>query len=703
MSRGGGYKVDKDLILEFFKARPRPLSMRDMAASMGLSSAGFRALKKEVRQMVGRGELVRTKRGYYGPVEEMDLVSGYFEAYRDGFGFVIQEKPGQRDVFIPARATMSAMDGDRVVASVLSRAKRSGRIVRILERAHTRIAGIVEFEYGSCFVRPKGRAVAFDIHIPAGAEMGAAKGQSVMVEIESYPTDKRPAVGKVVKLLEQPENVQDDVKSIIEEFNLPGRFPSRVSAEAREVAARPPGKRRNLKALNTVTIDGETAKDFDDAVSIRRDSGGYTLWVHIADVGHYVGWDTPLDKEARARATSVYFPGTVIPMLPKALSEDVCSLRPGVPRAAFTVEMALDENGNYTGAEFYPSTIVSNERMTYTSMKKIIVDKDATVRQRYSELLEDFEIMAGVARVLRSNRMARGSLDFDLPEPEVLLDVLGNPDDIIRAERNFAHMLIEEFMIAANEAVASFLERIDAPCLYRIHEEPDPAKVVDVMRVAAMPVRKKKSALPESLRALVTKVKGSPMEEAINYMVLRSLKQARYSEINAGHFGLASDCYCHFTSPIRRYPDLVVHRVLREVVTGGGLSDASRKRLDAILPDIAFQSSRRERVSMEAERAVLEAMRVWFMLDKVGQEFSGVITGVTPKGIRVRLDDYFVEGFISLSDLTDDYYIFDEDSLALRGRNTKRSYKFGHPMRVSVDRVDLEERRVIFGIVTQGQ
>lgn len=696
--------VDRQRVLGFFRDNPRPLSMREIARRMGLSSTGLRALKKTMRELVQEGQVLRTKRGLYGPLEKMELLTGYFEAHRDGYGFVIPEAPGEPDVFIPPRHTMHAMEGDRVSVSVLSRKTRSGRVVRIIERSLKRIAGTVDSSMGSCFVKPKSSSIPFDIHIPPKGRMGARDGQGVLVELDTYPSAKRPAVGRIVSVIEHPLDARADVETIIDEFNLPRRFPSGISSDAKEVTQRPATEegsamREDLRQLNTVTIDGESAKDFDDAISVRRHGGGFTLWVHIADVGHYVDEGARLDLEARTRGTSVYFPGAVIPMLPKSLSEDVCSLMPARERAAFTVEMSLDSYGNMKGANFYKSMIKSDERMTYTSMRMILVDRDAGERKKYSALLDDFELMGELASLMRTNRLARGSLDFDLPEPEVLLDIRGNPENIVSAQRNMAHMMIEDFMIAANEAVASHLEKKGAPCLYRVHEDPDPEKVAEVLRVAAMPVGKKRAAEPSVIKALVAKVKGTHLEEAVNYMVLRSMKQARYSDENAGHFGLASESYCHFTSPIRRYPDLVVHRILAETLSGEGLRDESVARYKATLAELAFHCSRRERLAMEAEREVIEAMRVWFMRDKLGEEFDSIITGITPKGIRVRLEDFFVVGFIQLSDMTDDYYIYDDDSLSLRGKNTRRAFKFGQQQVVRVDRVDLEERRITFAIV----
>jgi ribonuclease R len=693
--------VNKEAVLSFFREKTqRPLSFRETAYMMGLSRSEARALKRVMRGMVREGDLMRTRRGLYGLAGEMNLVTGYFEAHRDGFGFVITEKPGERDLFIPPRATLAAMEGDKVVARVEDWTRRQGRVIRVLERAHTRVAGRLETTREGSYVKPKNKSVPFDIYIAPRDRGGAKDGQSVIVEITSYPTEKRPFSGRVVKVIEKPEEPRAEVEAIIEEFSLPKRFPRAVHNEAKLLKDRSFGRRRNLTKLRTVTIDGERAKDFDDAVSIKVGEHGYTLWVHIADVGFYVGWDSTVDLEARKRGTSVYFPDRVIPMLPRELSEDLCSLKPGVERAAFTAEMDFDRFGGRTGARFYQSLIKSDERMTYTSVKKILVDQDRKEREKYDHLLRDFELMGELCGVLRKRRLERGSLDFDLPEPEVLLDVQGRPEAVLKAERNFAHMIIEEFMIAANEAVAEHLEALGVPSLYRIHEEPDPMKIeylLKLMRPALRKGPKGKRPGPKVLYKLLDSVKGTPEEEVITYLVLRSLKQARYSPENVGHFGLASRCYTHFTSPIRRYSDLVVHRILREALTRKRLSEKRVKWLEERLPDIAFHSSRRERVSDDAERAVTDAMRIWFMKDKVGEEFEGKIVGVAPYGIRVRLRDFFVEGLLRISYMTDDFYQYDERTLTLRGRHTGRTFRIGQELRVRVDRVDMDEREIVLG------
>lgn len=699
--------ITKDLLITFLKEKvTRPISFREIVYSLNLPSSERHKLKRLLREMTSDGAVVRTRKGLYGPTEEMRLVTGYFDAHKDGYGFIVPEKPGKGDIFIPARATLGAMDNDRVVARIENSLRREGRIIRILERAHTHVVGTFEVSKVGFYIRPKNKSVPFDLHIAPRDRGKARDGDSVIVEIISYPTDTRPPTGRVIKILERPGNPKDEIEGIIDEFNLPKRFPHNVLEEARELYSmqritenRQRG-RRDLRNLITVTIDGERARDFDDAVSIEKRDNGYRLWVHIADVGYYVKWNSAIDIEARKRGTSVYFPDRVIPMLPKELSEDLCSLKPKVERLAFTVEMEFDRDGQRLSSRLYPSIIVSDERMTYTAVKKILVDEDPRAKEKYDYLLRHLEIMGELCNILKDRRLKGGSLDFDLPEPEVLLNIQGNPEAIIKAERNFAHMIIEEFMIAANEAVAEYLEGHGVPSLYRIHEEPEATKMEEIMRgIRSLKILKGRKAIKsKDFSDLLRQVHGMPEEEIIILMILRSLKQARYSTVNVGHFGLATECYTHFTSPIRRYPDLIVHRILSEVLARRYLSDKRIQELETVLPDIAFYSSSMERQSEKAERAVLDAMRVWFMKDKVGEEFEGKVVSVTPFGLKIRLKDYYVEGFLHVSYMIDDFYQYDEKGLSLYGIHNKKRFGIGKELKVRIDRVDIEEREIIIGI-----
>ncbi|RMG72830.1 MAG: ribonuclease R [Nitrospirae bacterium] len=694
-------KQDKDIVVKLLKRSRRPLTFREIVTSLELSRAEARSLKKLLRRMLKEGSIIMTRRGRYGLPEEMRLVKGYFEAHRDGYGFVIPEEPGQRDIFVPPHATLGAMEGDRVIVRVERERKREGRVLRILERAHKQVVGTLKVQRGLCYLEPKRKDINFDLYIAPSHRKGARDGDLVLAHIISYPTEKRPPAAEVIRVLGEPERPVDDIELVIDEFSLPRRFPRDVYQEVRavlpEIPKRELKRRKDLTALPTVTIDGERAKDFDDAVSIIRRDFGYTLFVHIADVGYYVPWNSKTDLEARKRATSVYFPDRVIPMLPKKLSEELCSLKPRKKRLAFTVEMDFDRDGNRLDQRFYKSVIESNERMTYTQVKGILVDRDPGLRGRYSKLLEEFELMGELCEILRMKRFRRGSLDFDLPEPEVLLNLRGELEDIIVAERNFAHMIIEEFMIAANEAVAEFLYHLDVPSIYRVHEPPDEDRMMELSRfLSAAGIIKKGPIKPKELPALIERTKGTNISDVVNHMILRSLKQARYHTENLGHFGLASLCYTHFTSPIRRYPDLVVHRVLAEVLDKVMPSEKYLRFLEENLGSISFHCSRQERLADEVERTVVDAMRAWLMKDRVGEEFDARVITVTAQGIKIRLCQFYVEGFIHVSDLTDDYYIFDENSLTLRGKRTKRLFRIGTTLKVRLDGVDLKAREVHF-------
>jgi ribonuclease R len=699
--RGEKGGVEREKILQFIKNSKRPVSSQEISKLFVITKQSLQGLKKILGRLLDEGEVLRTRNGLYGPAAEMSLVTGYFEAHKGNYGFVISEKPGQRDVFIPGRKSSQAMNNDRVVVRIENRTSREGRVIRILERAHSRLVGKLIYTGTTYFVHPKLKTIPMDILIPANFLMEAVPGDIVIVEITEFPESGRPPAGKILKRLAAPEDPRSEIESVIEEFNLPGKFRRAVTAEAEEFPDEITPEmfsedRKDLRALNTVTIDGERAKDFDDAISVKRIPDGFKLYVHIADVGFFVPMGSVIDEEARKRTTSVYFPDRVIPMLPRKLSEDLCSLRPKTDRLTFTAEMDFNAAGIVLKTWFYASVINSNERMTYTDVRKILIDKDDATRKKYERLLPDFDLMGELCHILRAERLKRGSLDFDLPEPEIIIDLKGNLETIVHAERNFAHMVVEEFMIAANEAVATRLASLDVPTLYRIHEEPDGSKIEDIENILKFTAHlKKKSVTPKDFPEILRKTKSTPYEELVNYMILRSLKQARYSPENVGHFGLASKCYTHFTSPIRRYPDLIVHRVLRAVI------DKDHRTVRAVekdLSDIAFNCSRRERAASDAEREVISALRTWFMKDKVGDTFAAKIVGINSQGFRVRLREYYVDGFIHVSYLADDFYELDEKSLSLKGRNTKKRFSVGDAVTVRVDRVDVEEREVIFGI-----
>lgn len=690
-------------ILDIIRKSSKPLSFREISELLKLKSSERKKLKRILRELTEEGKIIRNRKGLYLPVREAKLIAGYFELHREGYGFVIPDSPRERDIFIPPHATMGAMNGDRVIARLEQRKRREGRILRILDRAIKRVVGIVEKAGPVYHVQPRKRAIQQQIII-AGKEVDFKPGDIVLAEITKYENLNNPLIAKVTKVFEKPKSTKDELYILTYEYDLPKRFSQSAQTMAKEIAKttiskRETMKRKDLRELPTVTIDGEAAKDFDDAVSIKKVRNGYILWVHIADVSHYVKWDSPIDLEARQRGTSVYLPDRVIPMLPAELSENICSLLPKTPRLTFTVEIHFNNSGEIRESLFYPSIIRTAERMTYTSVKKILVDNDPDEIKQYRKLLPYFEAMAELCEILKKKRKSRGSLDFDLPEPEILLDIKGDPQAIIKAERNLAHFIIEEFMIAANEAVAEFLFNNKIPTLYRVHEEPEQNKIHYLTRIIKNLGITKEDIKPKQFSEFLELIKDTDYEEIVNYLVLRSLKQARYSTENVGHFGLASECYTHFTSPIRRYPDLVVHRILKEFITKGKLSKNRLKTLEKILPEIAIQSSRMERRADSVERDSIQIMRVWFMKDKVGEELDGKVVMVNPEGLRIRLEEYFIEGFLPLSHMTDDFYQFDEKRYCLTGIKRKRKFTIGTPVRVRVSKIDIYEREILFDLL----
>ncbi|MEK7825445.1 MAG: ribonuclease R, partial [Nitrospirota bacterium] len=463
--------------------------------------------------------------------------------------------------------------------------------------------------------------------------------------------------------------------------------------------------RADLRDLQTVTIDGERARDFDDAVSIEKlPDGRFRLFVHIADVSHYVTEGSALDLDAFGRGTSVYFPDAVIPMFPERLSNGICSLNPKVDRLTMTAEMHFDAEGNRTSYKIYDSVIKSNERMTYTAVRQILVDRDQDIIKRYKPMIQMFKMMEDLSRRLYSKRIRRGSIDFDLPEPEIVLDMQGEPVNIIREERNIAHRIIEEFMLAANETVAEHICRLEIPFLYRIHEEPNPEKMIafsEFIHNFGLRLKVTGGIRPLTLSEILDRVKDTPEERLINHVLLRSMKRARYSAENLGHFGLAAEFYTHFTSPIRRYPDLIVHRIIREVGRKKALARKRAEHWKEILPNIALQTSDRERLAMEAERESVNRQKVRFMADKEGEEHDGFITGVTAYGFFVELETLFVEGLVRVSTISDDYYVYHEKQHAFIGDHSQRIFRLGDKVRVRVKRVDIENRTIDFTLVEE--
>jgi ribonuclease R len=696
-------------ILEFLQSQARhPLTAREIFDHFAFSRPQRQAAMQLLKSLVEEGTLVHIKGDRYSLPRQINLVTGTVSAHRDGYGFVVPASGEGSDVFVPARFMREVMHGDRVVVRVehgLRSARPEGRIIRVLERAHQTVVGRFEIGRRFGYVVPADPRLGTDLFIPKTAARQVRPGQMVVARIDTYPGRNRSAEGTIIEVLGDPADPDVEILTIAYKYGLPVEFPAEVLA----AVARVPDQveeadrrgREDLRPLATVTIDGETAKDFDDAVSVRREEEGrIRLWVSIADVGHYVEEGSPVDLEAYERGTSVYFPGKCIPMLPEKLSNGICSLNPEVERLAMTAEMLFDQQGHRLESRFYPSVIRSRARLTYTEVAAMVADEDQATIARYPEVYPHLRVMAELALRLTAMRRQRGSLDFDLPEAEIILDLQGRPENIVRAERNMAHRLIEEFMLAANEAVATFLAGRGAPFLYRIHEPPSAEKLVAFQEFIGhfnYGISLDKGGVdPRKLQELLAQLGGKPEERMINQVLLRCMKQAHYAPENVGHFGLAADLYCHFTSPIRRYPDLVVHRALRQVLVSGKMPEKRQAKLQQILPAMGEHTSQRERRAMEAEREIISLKKCQFMADKVGEVFAGFVSGVQPFGFFVELKDLFVEGLVHISSIADDFYVYEEDLHRLVGQHRRRIFQVGDEVRVTVTKVDLDRREIDF-------
>lgn len=704
-------QISKKNIITFLKQQDGAIHFAGILREFGGRQVK-RELKRMLDDMVADDELVRFKGNSYAQSRDIKRIRGKLSSHRDGYGFVTPEGGGA-DIFIPRLQMKSAMHGDIVEIhagkSRMGAGKLEGRVITVVERAVSRVVGRFEETRRGAIVIPEETRLNLVIAIPAKGRATAEDGQQVVAELSSYPIGGRPAEGRIVEVLGWPDDPEVEVQSAIRRFELPYIFGDDAMAEAgaipETVYANELKGRADLRSMPTVTIDGETARDFDDAVALRREGNNFRLWVSIADVSHYVRPDSALDREAYLRGTSVYFPDRCIPMLPERLSNGICSLNPHVDRLTLTAEMLFDNNGARLESSFYPSVIRSAARLTYTLVKKIIVDMDKESAHSCGPLVPMLLEMKELALILMAMRKSRGSLDFDLPESEIIIGLTGQTENIIRSERNLAHQLIEEFMLAANEAVASWVTNGNIPFLYRIHENPDPAKLTAfrefVYGFGYEFTLNDERVDPADLQRLLTDVSGRPEERMVNYALLRCMKQARYSAENLHHFGLASRCYCHFTSPIRRYPDLVVHRILRAALSLAEHSGDKRaeKQLSIVtrnLTEIAEHTSKRERVAMEAERDIVELKKVQFMQQHLGEEFDGFISGVTGFGLFVELEQLFVEGLVHISTLDDDIYTFVENRHSLIGRNRKRTLRIGDRAKVRVVAVSPTTRRIEF-------
>jgi ribonuclease R len=689
-----------------------PATPRELLQALDLSREERPIFKRLLADLVESGDLVETRGNRFGLPDRMNLIVGRMVTHPRGFGFVVPDRPLENvkgDLYIAGSNLNQAMHGDRVVARIerVSADRAEGRIVRVLERGSDSVVGRFDQDgLGIGFVVPFDRRLIMDVQIPSGDHLDAAPGDMVVVEITRWPTPARGPVGRVKEVLGDINEPGVDNEIIIRKFGLPDAHTDEAVEEARkvgtEVLERDLAGRTDFRPLLTVTIDGEHARDFDDAITLERLPGGhYWLGVHIADVAHYVPEGSALDEEAYERSTSVYFPERAVHMFPSELSTGICSLKPNVDRLVQSCLMEIDPKGNVVRYELHDGVIHSDARMTYNEVHAILTDHDPATTAKYHALVPLFESMRELFEILNKRRHRRGSIDFDLKQPEIVLDDAGLVEAIIAAERNVAHRIIEEFMLLANETVAQHLDDNEVPTLYRIHEDPDPLKVEEFEEfvttlgysIGAPPEHVK----PRHFQKLVERMRGTPEEKPIAFLMLRTMQKARYDPQNRGHFGLAAESYTHFTSPIRRYPDLVVHRTLRE--SRHGLMSADRREeLTDDLPEIARHTSERERRADEAERELVQWKKVRFMADKVGDEFEGYITGVSAFGLFIELVEHFVEGLVHVSTMADDYYRFIEKAHTLHGEKTGRVYRLGDKVTVQVVKVDMERRQIDLGL-----
>ncbi|HKY09089.1 MAG TPA: ribonuclease R, partial [Candidatus Binatia bacterium] len=654
--------------------------------------------------------LVRLKKNHHALPDRQNLVTGRIQAHPDGYGFLIPDDKDTEDLYINRREMRRVMHGDRVMARNERKPRGGGEahIVQVLERAHKRLVGTYNEIDRQGFLIPMDGRIG-PIHIGTGGRK-PDEGKVIAAEISRYGTAMSPPEAHVVSVIGNPDDPEVQARSIVFRYGLSESFPAEVHRELKDIryalTAADIESRTDLRGLPIVTIDGETARDFDDAVYVRRQGAGYELYVSIADVAAYVQPGGALDQEAYARATSVYFPDRAIPMLPEALSNGICSLNPNEDRLTKTACIEFDVKGKALRSRFFNSVIRSQERMTYTNVRRILVDRDPEVLERYGNLVGEFELMEELARLIFDQRKARGNLDFDLPEAEIVLDARGAPENIVRAERNIAHRIIEEFMIAANEAVARRLTEQNFPLLYRVHEGPDhdalEAVAPFLLSLGYRLSLKHERISPLEIQRLLESARGKPEERVLNRVLLRSMKQAVYQPENIGHFGLASECYTHFTSPIRRYPDLIVHRMLERVLRGDKLKTHERADLLRDLQEAGKHTSERERHAMDAEREMIDLKKAQFMMNKLGEEFTGYITSLANFGFFVELDDYFVEGLVKLSSLTDDDYDYYEKEYVIKGRRHGRKFRLGDNVRVKVARINAFRSEIDFALIQPG-
>lgn len=698
------FRQRKEMMLELIQDPTYvPMKLKELAMLLNVPREQRDELKEVMDALVAEGKVGLSKRGKYGKPEAFALV-GTFTGNAKGFGFVTIEGQEQ-DIFIPADKTGDALHGDKVqiVASSARTGRRAeGAVIRVLERANETLVGYYQKSKNFGFVIPDNQKISADIFIPQGKDMGAVNGHKVVVRLTDYGGERRNPEGVITEIIGHVNDPGTDILSIAKANGLPEEYPPEVMQQVSripdEITGADMAGRRDLRGWQTVTIDGEDAKDLDDAITISREDYGYKLGVHIADVSNYVTEGSPLDQEALKRGTSVYLADRVIPMLPHKLSNGICSLNAGTDRLALSCIMEIDPQGRVQGHEIVESVIRVDRRMTYTAVNAIVTERDESVMQEYEGFVEMFDLMKELADILREKRRQRGSIDFDFPETKVILDERGRAVDIRPYERNAATKIIEDFMLMANETIAEDYFWQELPFVYRTHDNPDPEKMKRLgvfINNFGYSIRTQQGEVhPKELQKLLAKIEGTEEEALISRLTLRSMKQAKYMPVCTGHFGLAAKYYTHFTSPIRRYPDLQIHRIIKENLRGG-LTENRIAHYDKILTGVTVQCSASERRAEEAERETIKLKKCEYMSRRIGESFEGVISGVTTWGFYVELPNT-VEGLVHVSELHGDYYVFDEERMELRGEMSGRSFKLGQKIRVVVTGTDRLTRTIDF-------
>jgi len=696
--------ASREYILEVITTADRPVTRGDLMELLKIDpEEGAEALRRRLGAMVRDGQLVRNRRDCYALADQFDLVQGRVIGHRDGFGFLVTDDEGD-DVYLSARQMHALFHGDRVMVRITGvdrRGRREGDVVDILKRNTHTIVGRFYTESGVNFVTPDSKRIAHDIAIPAGETGDARHGQIVSVEIIEQPGKRTPPVGRVAEVLGDHMAAGMEIDIAILSHEIPQAWPAAVEKEisvfGKDVPKDAIGGREDLRKVPLVTIDGADSRDFDDAVFCEATKDGWRLLVAIADVSHYVHPDTALDHEAFDRGNSVYFPERVIPMLPEVLSNGLCSLNPGVDRLCLVCEMMFDKEGQMTGSRFVDAVMRSHKRFTYSEVAAILVDRDKQARKQHSQLVPHLEDLYRLYKTLRKVRNKRGAIDFETTETRIVFGKDRKIERIVPLVRNDAHMVIEECMIAANVATATFLERHKMPTLYRIHATPAGEKITELqefLKEMGLALRGGSRPSAKNYSVLLKQVKGRPDEHLINTVLLRSMPRAEYNPDNIGHFGLAHEHYAHFTSPIRRYPDLLVHRGIRHILSGK--KAGSFRYNQAAMQELGEHCSTTERRADDATRDAVDWLKCEYMLDKVGETYAGIISSVTSFGIFVELQEIYVEGLVHVTAMGNDYYHFDPTRHWLMGERTNRIYRLGDQLDVTVVQVNLDECKIDF-------